>query len=320
MKMHIAAEGWYKIEALKQDGSSRVLADWFPNLITDAGLNAVATTDPFRQLTKFCKVGSGSTAPSVTDTALVSHVAGAQASSGDFLVDATGYVTVSPTLYYTYDTETYLFALGAVVGNISEIGVGTQAAAGGVLFSRALIKDAGGSPTTLTLAADEQLRVTYELRWYVSTVDVVTTQTLAGVERTVTVRPISVATNTFVQNFPGQGRAYDYGWETGRNFTGWGSGLSSAFSTSIAGYVHMSSFANGASSYGALEAAYVPGNFWVDVRLVINTATANGTIGAFQLGTSGLGTWQIGFSPGIVKNNAQRLEMVVRYSWGRYTP
>lgn len=318
MKMHMAAEGWYKLEAIKSDGEVRTLADWFPNLITNAGLDGVATLRPFRQLTQCCKVGSGSTPPAFTDTALESYVAGVGASSGTYLTNATGYVSVSPSLYYTYDTEVFLFPLGAVVGNISEVGVGSATSNTGILFSRALIKDSGGNPTTLTLAADEQLRVTYELRWYVETTDVVTTQTIAGESRTVTVRPLGIGTSLMVANFPGSGRAYDYGWNTGRVTSGWGSSIAAATATSINNLSTIGSF--GGDGYGVLNSAYVPGSYYADVKLVISTAQANGTIGALQLGTSGLGSWQIGFSPGVVKNNTQRLELVIRYSWGRYTP
>ena len=42
MRIHEDVEGWYKFEAVRPDGTKRLLADWFPNLITDAGLERMA--------------------------------------------------------------------------------------------------------------------------------------------------------------------------------------------------------------------------------------------------------------------------------------
>ena len=50
-----------------------------------------------------------------------------------------------------------------MVGDVAEVGFFNTSS---VLFSRALIKDSEGNPTTLTLLADEQLFITYEFRKY----------------------------------------------------------------------------------------------------------------------------------------------------------
>ena len=53
-------------------------------------------------------------------------------------------------------------------------------AASGSLFSRALILDSEGDPTTITVAADEILDVTYEFRFYPRLTDVTGSVTLTG--------------------------------------------------------------------------------------------------------------------------------------------
>src|SRR5690606_31940294 len=49
--------GRFKLEAERPDGQRRLLADWFPNLITNAGLNRIGTSSGW--LTA-CAVGTGS--------------------------------------------------------------------------------------------------------------------------------------------------------------------------------------------------------------------------------------------------------------------
>ena len=78
---HSGYAGWFKIEAHRVDangdeipGTRRVAADWFPNLITNAGLDFLGTTGPTYVYT-YCRVGSGNTAPAFTDPASVAPVA-----------------------------------------------------------------------------------------------------------------------------------------------------------------------------------------------------------------------------------------------------
>lgn len=151
-----------KIEVLRADGSVKQSLDSFPNLITNAGLERLATSasSPFGT---YCRVGTGSTPPSETDTALENQIASTTSYS------LSRGVTVGEG--FCWGRAVYTFALGAVVGNISELGIGWTASSNNTLFSRALILDQFGNPTTITLLADEQLRVTWENRWYWPTED-----------------------------------------------------------------------------------------------------------------------------------------------------
>jgi len=74
--------------------------------------------------------------------------------------DGTSTVTLS---------RSFTFSIGAKVGTFSEVGV-YDSSTGGTFIAGQLIKDEFGSPTTVTILADEQLVVTYILEWTVPTV------------------------------------------------------------------------------------------------------------------------------------------------------
>ena len=158
MQHETQCAGWFKIEATRPDGTRRVLADWFPNLILNGGLDRMGANPDYLS---WCQVGSGSTAPVAAQTALVNRIAGTSTQQNN----VSGAQASAP--YYGWYRRTYRFAQGVAAGNLSEVGVGW--ATSGSLFSRALILDGGGSPTTITVLSDEVLDVTYELRRYPGT-------------------------------------------------------------------------------------------------------------------------------------------------------
>ena len=109
-------------------------------------------------------VGTGSTPPAATDTALENQIA-----STDTVTDHShsySYDEQSDTLMFA-TVSTRSFPIGGVVGNISEVGVDFSSSfapwAGRFLQSRALIRDSQGDPTTISLGAEDQLVVVYTL-------------------------------------------------------------------------------------------------------------------------------------------------------------
>ena len=162
--------GWFKFEAVKADGTRRLLADWFPNLITNQGLDRMGSNLDY--LT-YCQVGSGDNTPANTDTTLETFVAATNNTSNDTAA------AQASAPYYASRTKVFRFAAGAAAGNLSEVGIAWTNGAGS-LYSRALILDGGGLPTTITVLSDEFLDVTYQLRIYPPTVDVTGTITLDG--------------------------------------------------------------------------------------------------------------------------------------------
>jgi hypothetical protein len=149
------------IEAFQKDANGQViessrrqLTGEFENLILDNGLELMKSTD----FLGYICVGSGSTAPAVTDTALKTFIAAKNTSV------STGPHDFTPTDYpWTSAKVTCEFDKGAAAGNLSEIGVGKYASS---LLCRSLIKDEAGNPDTITVTADEYLGITYYWRVY----------------------------------------------------------------------------------------------------------------------------------------------------------
>lgn len=305
--LHTKVEGRFKLEAVKvgEGGavvSRRPLTGWFSNLITDAGLSGLfSSTDSISR----CHVGSGSAEPAPSDTQLVAHVA----TTPTKVSDTGDTSTESP--YGTTRTVRYRFAEGAAAGNLSEIGV--SPANDGPLFSRTLIKDAEGNPTTITVQSDESLDVTYTLTAYPPQDTVTKEIEVDGVPTTVRIRAAYAGHSSYwgnlssvasldgdcaVVGFPGESRI---GPITARPTPG----------TQIS---------------GAARAApvHVPGNFYADYTVESGLADHNGTggLGAIVFGRGGSSrdirqTFQADFTPPIPKTPEKKITWNFRVSVGR---
>jgi len=301
MNNNLEVKGFFKFEVFRQDengseiaGSRRILADWFPNLILNAGLERMGSSTTF--LTH-CRVGTGSTPPSPLDSGLVSQLA----STATVTANVYGAQSTSP--YFGWRRKTFRFGQGAAAGNISEVGVGWDA--GTLLYSRALILDSYGAPTTISVGIDETLDVTYELRTQPDIVDSTGVVMLAGVPYEWKARPAyvtnqdqwSVSTSgSTVQ--PVSSRAY-----TGviGPVTGGPSGTNAALAVSRAPYS-----ANSLKSVITISASLAQGNL-------------PGGIKSIQVigGTNSLGSYQIEFTPAIPKDDTKVLTLTYKVSWAR---
>lgn len=318
LSAHSGVAGWYKLEAFRVDadgievpGSRRVAADWFPNLITNAGLDLLGTTG-LTAVQTYCRVGSGNTAPTVTDTALVSPVAASNTKQAETVgVDRSG-------AFFGWRRTTIRFAAGSATGTLAEVGV--SPAASGSLFSRALILDGGGSPTTITVLSDEVLDVTYELRIYPVLTDATGTVVIAGVTYNWTARCLTNST-------------YDNCWSfilgNGMGFNT-NMGNASLYGPNVSATLP----AQGSTPVSTVNATsmnplvYTPGSYAQSFRIDIDLNNGNvaGGIGCFfaaSLPSSNGGTcgaWAWGLSPKLPKTSSFKATFTVRMSWGRYTP
>ena len=292
MQHETQCAGWFKIEAIRPDGTRRVLADWFPNLILNGGLDRMGANDDYLS---WCQVGSGSTAPVATQTALVNRIAGTNTQQAN----VNGAQASAP--YYGWYRRTYRFAQGVAAGNLSEVGVGWGST--GSLFSRALILDGGGSPTTITVLSDEVLDVTYELRRYPGTVDLTGTVVLDGVTHTWVSRAAGV---TDQASWAGLGTmALD---------------LAQSFNGNIGTVTAL----NPSGTYGLLSAtplAYSSGSYVraATVSAGLNVSNLSGGIRSIVIRSSTEGTsrYQIQFDPKIPKDNTKVLSLTIQHSWAR---
>jgi len=183
ININCGMRGFFRLRTFnKFSGKQRLDTGWFPNTILTSGRNIMATQAVW---TNWCHVGTSSTAPSASDTSLLGFVAATST------IQAQSYAAQASAPYYGWFRKTYRFSAGAATGNLSEAGVG-WGSSGATLISRALIVDAFGSPTTITVLSDEWLDVTYELRYYPPLVDVNGTVTLNGVSYNTVTRAASV--------------------------------------------------------------------------------------------------------------------------------
>lgn len=290
--------GFFKLEALRLDGTKRPLTGWFPNLITDVGLNRIGTGSYMNS----CHVGTNNTAPSVANTALAGYRAGTSSVVGG----SESAQTVAP--YYGWKRRTYRFDIGTASGNLSEVGIATAAANGGstILFSRALILDEFGVPTTVTVLADEILDVTYELRLYPPLTDVTQTVSITGsASHNVITRAAAVTGGTWYY-FIGNGMSFDpYGGSqmTARSgdigtIGGWPSGTAGySGSPWTNAYINNSLYRTGGANFGLTQA-----NF--------------GGIRSISWYSS-LGSYQTQFDPVINKTATKTLNVTFRVDWAR---
>lgn len=142
---------------IEKDGKIIQSSTVYNNLILKQGLNFIASNF-FADCFKYCCVGTGTTTPSLSDTALTTEIKrtstyntafnsnGTQLSSNIFSIFR-GFVFAADTTAYTY----------------GEVGFSPIATSGSNLFSKALIKNSLGLPTTVVVNIGERLLVQYNL-------------------------------------------------------------------------------------------------------------------------------------------------------------
>lgn len=305
----IGVAGYFKIEAHHADdsgnevpGSRRVLADWFPNLITNGGLDMLSDNTFMNAV----QVGTSTATPAITDTSLGARVAGVAAQS--FAQGTPGAANV-----YSSVVGTYVFALGAAAGNLAEIGAAP--ASTGAVFSRARILDGSGNPTTLTVTAIDILTVTYELRLYIDQTDVTGSFVVNSITYNTVSRPCYMGAN----------KASNWR-QRGLNADGQTNELWTYASTSTLGAVtSVPSNNSGTSGYNGGLAGYTNGNYYRDIvwNFSVLQGNATGGVGAVAMANYN-DRWalptQVSFSPPLPKDNTKTMTITIRCSWGRYTP
>lgn len=296
---HVEIGGEWRFDVL--DGKTRKVkrsTDWMPNLITDIGLDRIGSGS---SIGPFCRIGTGTTAPANADTQLVS-----QSAQTSTIVGTPSTLNAGAPDYQTTYTATFEFALGAVVGNMAEIGMG-WASTGATLFSRARIVDGGGSPTTITVLASEILQATYRVSLYPTLTDSAGVVTLSGV------------------NYNYTSRVYQAGFVRNINLGNWLGGTLSAQAFDAAALASITATLSGPTSTltaGTLQ-AYSNGTYQRD--FTISAAIAVGNLsGGIDVIVTYLGNslgpifnTQTLFSPAIPKDSTKTLNMTWRISWAR---
>lgn len=272
-------------------GSRRTVAD-FDNLITNSGLDALAGT----KFCQYCGVGSGSTAPANTDTALDtpvgSRISGSSAKGPDG-------GTAGQSDYYSSLEMTYVFAKNTVVGNLSEIC--TAPGSTGSIFSRALILDGSNNPTTITITPIDVLTVTYQLRLYIDTTDTTGSVTDGATTYTTTNRACGIDS---------YGAYY---WYLNGPF---GSSTTAKIGTSLSSVTDYPTAVGSNSDQGVLG-SYSQGTYKRTMSFHFSEGDGNdgGPVAFFKF-RFGI---QTEFVPSLAKDNTKTLDVTFELSWGRKT-
>jgi hypothetical protein len=297
--------GEYRL-VIKRNGEE-IDTGWFKNVILNQGLDQLGTDNAV--LLGYARVGTGTTAPVITNTTLEAQVAASE--SGP---DSTTIVNSGAPNYTTLSTFEYTFTQGAVTGNISEVGVG-WATTGATLFSRALIVDNMGVPTTITLTSIDQLIIYYRLNASQPTTDTTTAVSISSVSYPYTIRTASAA------SFCGNGTFnYGYGFTRLNTVYIYGSNAALGAITGTLSGTLVNQSSNGGWTF--TYPAYTPGSYYRDstFSIPVNLANAVGGIGGMQLDWGAFSTSlknQIVLSTPIPKTNTQVLTITCRFTWAR---
>lgn len=317
-------QGFYRIVKHKGDadgnpipGTEELVCDWFPNLITDNGKNRYADTYNY---IAYCQVGTGNTAPSIGDTALVNRVGSTNVNQ------ATTYGAQGSAPYFGWWRKTFRFGTGVAAGNLAEIGVGPVNI--GNLFSRALIVDGVGAPTTITVLSDEVLDVTYELRVYPILTDLPGNIILESINRATVLRAATVTDpvgNISGGWAPGTVSSISPLGSSGKNVLLYGGAATLGPITGVPTAGPGGGSAAYQSAYGNNRITvqpYVANSFYRDfvVGLGLNDANVALGIGAVLFGLETGCSFQISFSPALDKTNTKILNLTFRVYWDRHTP
>lgn len=299
-RIHTGIEGRYKLIVRKADTLElvRETAE-SPNIITNIGLDQLAVGATINT----CYVGTGTGVPAATDTTLFNYLT----NTSTITASGTGTASGAP-LYYTEAYVTFRFPTGVAAGNLTEVGVGWSTLPTGAIFSHALIVDGGGTPTSITVLADEVLDVTYIWRFYPNVTDVNTPSvTIGGVGYSCVTRPALV--NSWSPSavraqaiFASGGSAIAYSGALGLITSNPAGSSSNATSTSVG--------------------SYTAGSF--TRRAIFTWNLGAGNVGGIQSvqsywGASAACRFQTSFSPNIPKDNTKVLSLTFDVTWGRYT-
>lgn len=299
--------GEFRLLVKRADGTEEDTG-WFSNLILDQGLDRLGNSSS-GAIMQFAQVGSGTIAPAVTQTSLQTYVAGGQSVPA---AQASSTANEGAPLYRTTLTYTFAFLQGAVVGNITEVGTG-WAASGAALFSRALILDNLGNPTSITLVPIDQLTVFYRLRFNPILTDTTGSILLGVTNYNYTMRVSNVGSFANIQFLLNSSNNFSVAQTV--NIFPYPAG-------SLLGPVTGVPTGTVGTAGTAVTAAYSPGTYYRDSTFTLSITQGNvaGGIQALRFvwpQSYSVMNFQLRFDTPIPKTNTNVLTLTLRFSWGR---
>ena len=309
--MQVGLHGEVKVIVKRADGTVRLDTGFFPNVITNLGLDALGNN---HNLFNYCAVGGGNSTPLNTNTKLDNFLAVGSQISSESKYD---YDPVRDTEFYKCSrTVGYRFE-GLDNKNISEVGlVGGYASGQHPAYTRTLIKNSAGEPTVITVLSGEILELQYRL-WQVFDVkdkDQVVTAMIDGVEVPFNVKIRLAGVGGHL------GGSWSYAAVVGAHLTFWGNNYH-RFGTGELGEItgQNSGLTNG---YRLSWEAYQPSTYKRKFYVNASITEAVHPIRSFLFFT-GLGAYQVRFGTvdgdlPIDKTKQDILQLGFEMSWGRY--
>lgn len=301
-------EGWITVYALNPRTGEKRDVRRFRNLIVNGGLDLIASATIATTLNKFA-VGTGTTAPAPSQTALVTLVAvgGSSYHSTTHTGDATRGVGGTSPHEYGYYKSVLRTGDSTANLNLEEIGWFNSST---VMFNRQRFKNSSGVDTTFTLLIGEQLVAELEVRVYAPTADQTSTLVLnsglaSASTHTVTSRPINIT--------GGQWAFSD------RLNEGWRLDASTYYpsASSLTPLVNRDAALFTATSASTVTyTAYVSGNYYIDETATWDPSTYTHNIGRAIWWH---GRFQSNFDPVLSKTSLNRLQLTIRHSWSTTT-
>lgn len=272
----------------------------FDNIFLDQGLNALGTNP----IPGYIWLGTGNTVPLPSNTQLDNFVARSNTNSPR--IPTTRGVNGNAPYYVWLRIGVRFNPLGVNV-NLSELGLGTAS----LLYTRALIKDANGVPTTLTLLSDEILDISYTVRIYAPTTDATGQITLGG---NIGGTYDWIARASLVTR---DGAWYAHGWSAVRS--GAHIGYALVFSGPIGDITQSPSGTDLSVLHEPVP--YVENSLTLKSEIRVNTTQGNFESGIRSVRFSlGWGEYQIQFDPVIPKTDLDTLSLFFAVTYARYVP
>ena len=299
--------GKYRIEVRNSITDEVKVLDWFDNVITNRGLDVIGNPQTYHML-GYCRVGSGTTTPSVNDVGVETPLGNATNNTN---ADQNGIVE-TPTPY-GWTRRIFNWSPGQIVGTVTEVAVGWRNDNGSA-FSRALLK-VDGVPTSIVVTELDFLTITYELRHYPKLLDIPSSVVINGTTHNLVSRPALINyPQWWSQGFGEQGLVNHLSYIMLNLYTE--AGLTAYTDDQSVGVIHQ---ANPVSAE-----LYVPGSYEIifNFALGVNVGNSAEGISKMLLGASytGFGAVQIGITPPITKTINDQLTLALKLSWGRYVP
>lgn len=288
--------GRYLIEVRRPDGRIKLRTPWFNNIVTDGGLNRIGVSD----FLTHCYLGTSNAEPLPSNSGLAAQLG---TSSDDYSESSPLAAQVPP--YYGGLTKTFRFAANAVIGNLSEVGVGWDTA----LFSRSLIVDEMNNPTTVTVLPDELIFVTYQLRNYAYADDDYYQCIVIGTERAAVARPCNVTSSSAVTGWGMTGNRVSLA-NVEESIIAYNGAIGTIAGVPSGVAAHASFAEDMAYENNSLEMIF-------SARWDVNDGNLENGISAFSFHTNGMGSYQVQINPPISKVAGQILNARFRVSWDR---